>query len=219
MMPASPPCLGLFGGTFDPVHTGHLAVATHVLTHFPIDQVLFIPNNQPSHRTQPAASATHRHRMLEIALAPYPHFVTASLEIERGGISYTRDTLEALRATYPQHPLVFILGADAFAGLNTWGDYRALLHSSHLLVLGRGKTPVDQDPWQKALFAAHGTDDPSALSRTLAGCLYHDPHFNFTASATAIRAELSNHRSLLPSTLLPAVFDYIQAHDLYLPTP
>ncbi len=211
------PCLGLLGGTFDPVHMGHLAAATQALSHYALDQVLFIPNNQPSHRRQPMASAAHRQRMLELALAPSPQLHVSSLEIDRGGISYTRDTLEALRADYPQSPLVFILGADAFAGLNTWGDYHALFAYSHLLVLGREQTAINQAPWQQALWAERGTQDKTELVSTLAGRLYHDPHFDCTASATALRAELAHQRSTRPQMLLPAVFDYITAHSLYLP--
>src|SRR3989338_6163427 len=107
--------IGLLGGTFDPVHKGHIGIANHVLYRFNLADVQWIPCNQPAHRTPPIASPADRLAMLKLATEDNDAFEVNDVEFQRGGVSYMVETLETLRITYPNTPFCLILGADAFA--------------------------------------------------------------------------------------------------------
>jgi len=130
---------GVLGGTFDPVHEGHVAAAEAAGRALALDQVLFIPSHRPPHRAaQPQASAFHRFAMVSLAVGRHPGFLASDLELERPGPSYTADTLRRLReAGYEASQLFFILGTDAFAEIATWRDYPAVLDLAHFVVVAR----------------------------------------------------------------------------------
>ena len=112
--------LGVFGGTFDPVHLGHLRAAEVAREALGLDRVLFVPSGQPPHRAAPAATALDRFAMLALATAAHPAFVLSDLELLGGGPAYTFETLDALRTRMPGPELFLIVGADAFAEMATW---------------------------------------------------------------------------------------------------
>jgi nicotinate-nucleotide adenylyltransferase len=130
---------GVLGGTFDPVHEGHVAAAEAARSALALDQVLFIPSHRPPHRAaQPRASAFHRFAMVSLAVGTHPGFLASDLELERPGPSYTADTLRRLHeAGYEASELFFILGTDAFAEIATWRDYPAVLDLAHFVVVAR----------------------------------------------------------------------------------
>lgn len=171
-MKCQPPlrgAIGLFGGTFDPVHVGHLRTAWELRERLGIDRVHFIPAAVPPHRPQPEASAEVRAQMLEAALAGDDKAIVDRRELERDGRSYSVDTAESLRAEYPDHALCLLLGMDAFIGLPEWRDWERLLTLVNIVVarrpgarlpdsgsLGRLLLERRVEPAQSALWAAAG---------------------------------------------------------------
>ena len=213
--------IGLLGGTFDPVHYGHLRLAEEAREALGLARVLFIPAGAPAHRAAPAASAAHRRAMLEAAVADNPHFALETFELERDAPSYTYDTLAALRAREgAARPLVWMIGSDAFAALHTWHRWRELFALAHFAIAQRPGQPPLQGALDAALAAeyhARRVDDPAALRRAPAGCLIDFAMTPLAISATAIRANLArgvSNRYLLPE----AVADYIDHHQPY-PVP
>ena len=130
---------GVMGGTFDPVHEGHIAAAEAARRALALDRILFIPSNRPPHRAaQPRASAFHRFAMVSLAVGAHPGFLASDVELGRPGPSYTADTLRRLHeAGYEASQLFFILGTDAFAEIATWRDYPAVLDLAHFVVVAR----------------------------------------------------------------------------------
>jgi len=139
--------VGVFGGTFDPVHVGHLAIAFAALESVPLDRVLFVPaRRSPLKDRDPLASVADRVAMLEAAMASEPRFALSRLELERDGVSYTVDTLEALRA---EGELFLILGSDALAGLAQWRAPDRIRELATILVAARPGAP-EPDPMHRA---------------------------------------------------------------------
>ncbi len=137
--------IGILGGTFDPVHNGHLGLAEQVQKRFQLDRILFIPAAVSPHKLdQDCAPAQHRLKMLRLALAPYPGFSISEMEIHRPGPSYTVNTIETLRAENPQKELHLIMGQDTFESLETWKDKFRLLDLCHLIVARRSE-PDEKD--------------------------------------------------------------------------
>jgi nicotinate-nucleotide adenylyltransferase len=130
---------GVLGGTFDPVHDGHLAAARAAPRALGLDRVLFIPSHQPPHRpARPGASVFHRFAMVSLATASDPELLASDLELQRPGLSYTADTLRRLHdAGHDAWQLFFILGTDALAEIATWHDYPAVLDLAHFVVVSR----------------------------------------------------------------------------------
>ena len=128
---------GIFGGTFDPIHYGHLRTAFEMLQALRFDRVLFVPNGDPPHRSPFYADAALRLRMVREATAAEPGFVVDDCELQRPGPSYTYDTLVAKRAEFLAEPLGLILGMDAFLGLTSWHRWENILDLAHIVVAHR----------------------------------------------------------------------------------
>jgi nicotinate-nucleotide adenylyltransferase len=130
--------IGAFGGTFNPIHSGHLRAAAVVQERFLLDKVLFIASYIPPHKNSvDIASALHRLRMVEIAVRRYPRFIPCSIEVEAKGKSYSILTLNKLKELYPEAELFFILGIDAFLEIDTWRDYEHVLNQCYFVVITR----------------------------------------------------------------------------------
>jgi len=222
MSPRHAAPIGLLGGTFDPVHYGHLRAADDVRRALGLAEVRLVPAGDPPHRAAPSASAEQRLAMLDLAVAEFPGLVVDPREIARAGKSYTVLTLEELRAEVPSRPLVLIVGVDAFAGLPTWHRWREVFALAHVVVVTRPGTSVDEaiggalgEEW-----VARATADPARLETTPAGAIYVQPIRPQPISATVIRRALAQGpagvaevRGLLP----PAVLAYIDRNQLYRP--
>jgi nicotinate-nucleotide adenylyltransferase len=128
--------IGVMGGTFDPVHHGHLVAASEVATSFQLDEVVFVPTGRPWHK-QPVTSAEHRYLMTVIATASNPSFTVSRVDIDRGGVTYTIDTLRDLKAAHPDDDLFFISGADAIAQILSWKDVDELWGLAHFVAVSR----------------------------------------------------------------------------------
>jgi nicotinate-nucleotide adenylyltransferase len=220
MPPPAP--IAILGGTFDPVHYGHLRLADDVRRALDLAQVRLVPAGDPPHREGPAASAKDRRTMLELAVAQFPGLVVDDRELRRPGKSYTVTTLEELRRAYPAHPLLLLLGADAFRGLPTWHRWEALFELAHLVVVERpgvdlaaSLPPALQAHWRSRL-----TADPAVLHMRPAGAILAQTIAPQAVSATAIRQALARGGAAaqeLTGLLPPAVLAYIERKQLYRP--
>lgn len=129
--------LGIFGGTFDPIHIGHLILAEIARYLLRLDRVLFIPARIPPHKGSAPTDPEHRYRMTRLATEDNPHFAASALELRREGPSYTVDTLRTLQGESPGAQHYLLMGADSARDLETWKDHDVLLQESNVVVLGR----------------------------------------------------------------------------------
>jgi nicotinate-nucleotide adenylyltransferase len=134
--------LGIFGGTFNPVHLAHLIVAEYIREGFGLDRVLFIPSALPPHKDSPTTGAEHRLAMTRLACAGNPHFQVDDIEVRREGRSYSIDTLKELQGQLPGDDFYFIIGMDAFEEIGTWREARALFSLTSFLVIPRPGHPL-----------------------------------------------------------------------------
>ena len=197
--------LALLGGTFDPVHLGHLRAAWEAAEALDAE-VHLMPANVPPHRAQPVGSATQRVALLRAALAGQNRLRLDERELRRSGPSYTIDTLRELRAEVgPERPLALLLGSDAFAGLPTWHEWRELFHFAHIVVMTRPGHRSEWPPVLDAEWQARRCEAPADLRQTAAGRIYPLAITALEISATAVRAELAAGREprfLLADALL-----------------
>lgn len=210
--------LGLFGGTFDPIHYGHLRLAETAREALGLERVRFIPAGQPPHRDAPGASAADRLAMARLATADNPAFEVDPAEVEATQASFTILTLERLRAELgPKRPLVLLLGVDALLGLPTWKRWHELFDFAHVAVANRPGYSLNSARMAPALaeltHRRHGTLD--ALEGWPAGSLVQFAMTPLAISATDIRARRRTGQSLR-YLLPPAVVDYISLHQLYI---
>ena len=215
--------LGVFGGTFDPIHCGHLELARELRRSLALSAVRFIPAGDPPHRPAPSVSAAHRLAMVRLAVARHPGLEVDPREVARRGRSYTVTTLEELRDEDRGRNLALIVGADAFLGLPTWHRWRAIFELAHLVVVARpGVALAGHLSPQLALERSRRRcDDASVIFSQSAGAIIEPPITAHEISASAIRATLARRdangtgavRGLLPA----AVLAYIERNRLYLP--
>ncbi len=200
--------IGILGGTFDPIHNGHLHIASQVHRRLELEQVQFMPCAQPVHRDRPRASARQRCRMINLALEQNPEFVLNPVEIDREGPSFTVDSLREIRDHQPLQ-LVLVLGSDAFNGFAGWRQPRRILELSHLVVCIR--PGIDTDP---GIFAERRVDSIAELLRHDSGRILLLEVDAPDCSSSQVRAALAQGE--IPRCWLPAaVADYIETHQLY----
>lgn len=206
--------LGIFGGTFDPVHFGHLRPALEVQQALGLNEVRFIPAGQPPHREVPHALPSQRLSMLRAAIEDQPGFVVDEREIRREGPSYMVDTLASLREEVGQLPLCLILGYDAFLGLPGWHQWHRLIELAHLVITHRpGWNHDDLNDVLQSLVKQHEVAHEQ-LSEQAAGGLLFVPVTQLDVSATTIREQIragQDIRYLLPDT----VYRIIREQKLY----
>lgn len=209
--------IGLLGGTFNPIHYGHLHIAEKVMSNCDLEQVWFIPTWEPPHK-QLAVAVTFEHRlaMVETALADYPKFSSCDIEGRRGGVSYSVETLRQLSVIYPQHDFYFIMGLDSFQEIGLWKDYARLFEFAHIVVTARpGFSGSLQELLPVAIAERFCYDSDSKKLRFDTGfllVLVADTDRNI--SSTEIRLCLADQRDVSEQVPL-AVIDYIGANKLY----
>jgi len=135
--PDQPRKIGVFGGSFDPIHIGHLAIAQEARWQFGLDVVLFMVTAHPPHKKEPEAPVEHRLRMVESAIENEPYFEPSRIEIERGGDSYTAETLRQLRRIYPQASLYLIVGSDSAIDFSTWKNPEEVIEMANVVIASR----------------------------------------------------------------------------------
>ena len=193
--------IGLFGGTFDPVHCGHLRTAFELWQELRLAEVRFVPTGNPPHREQLYADAQLRIAMVRAAIADQPGFLVDDREVRRGGVSYSVDTLTELRAEHPQRSLCLLLGMDAFLGLPGWHRWRELLSLAHIVVAHRpGWRAPTMGPLGEHM-VDHGTGSVRELHARPAGCVYVHAVTQLEISSTELRALIVAGRD--PRYLVP----------------
>ncbi|MNF29409.1 putative nicotinate-nucleotide adenylyltransferase [compost metagenome] len=209
-----PKKIGIFGGTFDPVHIGHLRSALEVAEFMALDELRLIPSARPPHRETPQVSARDRLAMVELAVAGLPPLRVDDRELKRDKPSYSIDTLESLRSELAAADQLFlIIGWDAFCGLPTWHRWNELLEHCHILVLQRPDADSEAPETLRNLLAARSISDPLSLEGP-GGQISFIWQTPLAVSATQIRTLLASGKSV--RFLLPdAVLTYIHAHGLY----
>jgi nicotinate-nucleotide adenylyltransferase len=211
--------VGLLGGSFDPVHVGHLQLARDALAQLRLAEVRFIVAGRPWQKGD-ITDAGRRAAMVLAAIRDEPRFVLDMREVERAGPTYTVDTLRELRAMLGDDvPLVLIMGSDQFERLDTWRDWTRLLDLAHLAVARRADAVLTPNYTLQEFFNAHWARPP-AIDRAPHGCIVEIAMTPVDASATEIRALLAQPPSpardaRLAEVVPAAVLDYIRLHRLY----
>ena len=204
--------IGIIGGTFDPIHFGHLRPALEIAEQLELDEVRFIPSATPPHRWQPDASAEDRLEMVKLAIQDTPIFKMDDREYQRDGASYTVDTLKSIRNEVGnQTAICMIIGLDAFQSFTQWRDWQGILDRCHLVVSSRPgykATEIDES------LAKRVVENAQALRQKTAGGVFFAEVTQLDISATFIRKELSNGRSSRYLTT-NAVNKYIARNKLY----
>jgi nicotinate-nucleotide adenylyltransferase len=205
--------IGVCGGTFDPVHLGHVQPALDLLEALPLREIRFVPVRTPPHRDSPRASAEHRWRMLKLALKAHAGLVADARELRREGPSYTIDTLRELRAEL-RETLCLIMGNDAFSGFTSWCCWEEILQLAHIVVTTRPGTQLPTHGAVARLLSERRYDAPGDLMRQSSGGVLPCPVRPVDISATTLRAKLEAGGDA--SAMLPTpVWRYIRSHGLY----
>ncbi len=200
--------IGILGGTFDPIHYGHLRTALDVQQTLELEEIRLIPLRDPPHRARPVLSAAHRLALLHAAVDDNPLFRIDTRELSREGKSYTLETLQSLRQAQPHSTFCLLLGSDAFNGFHTWHQPDAILALAHLVVMQR---PGEPEPvrYHERIIAT-----PDNLKQQAAGLILPLPVTQLEISATRIRQLLQQGQS--PRYLLPdAALELIRQRGLY----
>jgi nicotinate-nucleotide adenylyltransferase len=200
--------IGIFGGTFDPVHNGHLRTALDVQQGLDLDELRLIPLRDPPHREQPTCPTAQRLEMLQVAITNEPKLKIDERELNRSGKSYSLLTLQSLRAELGETSICLIIGQDAFQGFPTWHKPDEILQLAHLVVMQRpGERHTD-------IYPERITDDLSKLQTAPAGKIYQQPVTQLDISSTRIREMLK--AGVSPRYLVPdAVLEILERDSLY----
>ena len=208
--------IAILGGTFDPIHNGHLQTAVDLYQNLPLKETRLIPCKQPVHKDKAHASADQRLDMLKSAIVGEPGLVIDQRELLADRASYIVETLEELQADLPDNILCLSLGMDSFCSLPTWHRWQEIIELAHIIVIPRpGKSEQDiqhavlQNWWQQRL-----TDNKNTLLKQKTGLIYQQPVTSMDISSTRVRelaAQGKSARYMVPEK----VWDYIQKHNLY----
>lgn len=206
--------IGVYGGSFDPVHFGHLRIALEITEQLNLSQTLFIPSATPAHRAPAIASWQQRLAMLAEATKLESRFKIDTREAKRAGPSYMVDTLSSLRADYPQTPLCLMLGADAFLGLTNWYQWQKIFSFAHIVIAGRPQVKwklnsILQQEYQNRLVNNH-----NLLEKKLAGFIINCTVTELDISSSKIRQLLRSGFSVRYLTL-DSIITYIHTQHLY----
>ena len=204
--------IGVFGGTFDPIHFGHIWPVLDVCRFTGISEVRYIPNSRPGHRSQPQTDVNHRWNMTVLALDAYPELVADDREIRRADMSYMVPTLRSLRSEFGLRPLCLILGVDAFLQINRWHWWMNVLKLANIIVMDRPGTNIPhQLPnwWIDALKLS-----TRSLYERMSGSIIHVAVNRVGISATELRNRL-RHGESIAGMMPDTVSDYISHHNLY----
>lgn len=203
--------IGILGGTFDPIHYGHLAIADYLSSHLPLEYLHFVPCLQPPHRTAPAASPEHRLAMLKLAIENHPNWIANDLDYQRLPPSYMVDTLTLLRKQQPKAAWCLILGMDAYAQFNRWHEWQKILTLAHLIVVNRPHHTLPTEKWSQDLLSRAQVNSADYFRSHAAGGVLLQDIPPSPICATAIRHDFKEYSLWLPAK----VREYIVMHHLY----
>jgi nicotinate-nucleotide adenylyltransferase len=201
--------IGILGGTFDPIHMGHMHVAEQVQSRVLLDEIHFLPCAIPVHRDTPRVSDANRVQMIELAIARNSRFRLNTLELDRGGQSYTVDTLRQIKAQNQTDTIILILGADAFNQFSGWKSPREILQLVHLVVCKRPGVELD-----KSIYADHWINSAQKLRGQTQSCILALEIDENPCSSTHVR-KLLLEQNQADRCLAPAVYQFIVRNHLY----
>lgn len=206
-----PRLICLFGGTFDPVHYGHLKPLDELQQYLAADAIHILPASVPPHRPPPRASSEQRLNMLQLALDEYPGFTLDSRELERSGPSWTVLTLQSFRQQYPDSSLCLVMGSDAFNGLTSWYHWQQIPQLANIIVIERAGMETSTRPdWA----IEHVVADVDSLRVSMCSSILFVSQKGYEISATEIRARVAE--GLDVTGMLPEkVIDYIRRNRIY----
>lgn len=214
--------IAIFGGTFDPVHLGHIQTSINIQNHARFDRYFFLPCKVPVLKAQALASTQQRIDMLELAIKDIPYFQIDVREINRESPSYMVDTLKSIKKEYPNTSITLILGYDSFISLPQWHQWEQLIHLAHLFVINRDAfVSLDIPKSIQHLIQLHKSSDFSQLKNHECGLIYEFDAGNYNLSSSALRLELKNRKNsegtaLNTANKLPkGVYEYIVSSGLY----
>ena len=205
--------IGILGGTFDPIHFGHIRPALEVKQQLALDEVWLMPNHIPPHKQKTHVSTEDRLAMAQLICDELPGFKVCDIEAKRQTPSYTAKTLSQLNQLFPEYEFYFIMGMDSFLSLNKWYQWQQLFSLCHIAVCKRpGWQLTDQEPIQALLkHHLHNSDKPSTAGT---GEIFLLDVAQQDISSTAIRQQLQQGN--IPTTTMPkSIQEYIQQHQLY----
>lgn len=206
--------IGIFGGTFDPIHFGHLRPALELRERLQLEEIRFVPCRQPPHRDVPSATPDQRLRMVRAAIAGIAGFAVDERELQRPGPSYMVDTLESLRRDLPEAVMCLLLGMDALLGFARWHRWQRILELAHLVVAHRPGWGLPEDGDSAGWVGSRLSRDVADLRRRPAGSVVLQPVTQLEISATAVRETIASGGS--PKFLVPdAVCNVIVEQELY----
>jgi len=207
--------LGIFGGSFDPIHFGHIKSALALLERFDFEQIRFIPCQLSPHKESAHASVSHRWQMLNLVCSSHEKFIADNRELKRQAPSYTIDTLLELREEFgEQEVLVLVIGVDAFLSFCKWHRYEEILSQCHILLMQRTGYSMPGSGCEKEYYDLKSSKDFKMLSSTPCGNIYTSELEKFDISSTTIRKIISQGQQ--PKYLLPGnVWNYIRRNKLY----
>lgn len=204
--------IGILGGTFDPIHNGHLKIAEYLLEKLNLAEIRFLPNKIPPHRNQPCAKLEDRINMIKLAIEKNPKFRLDLTEAKRPGPSYMIDTLKIVHAENPDAILALIIGADVFSKFHTWHQSAEILDYAHLIIVNRERSKTEELK-ENALFKPQLISEAKKLSQQSAGFIYRCEFKPIATSATQIRHHLAAGQTT--ADLPTAVAQYIATHKIY----
>lgn len=206
--------IGILGGTFDPIHFGHLRMALELYQALDLAKVHIIPCYRPVHRKTPVATPEQRLAMVEKAIANESALIADPREIKRKTPSYTIETLREMRGEFPGKPLCLILGIDSFLGFTSWHEWQEILTHAHLIIAHRPQFLLPTTGIIADIIKSHQQEEVSFIHENLSGGIFVRPITSLDISATDIRKQIANGKN--PRYLLPdQVFDYIKLHHTY----
>lgn len=207
--------IGILGGTFDPIHNGHLAIVQHLLNQFPFVEIQILPCAQSPLRPPPLATNQQRIEMIDLAIKNQLKIKLNTIEIDRGGASYMIDTLTSPSMHSLNASLVLIIGADVLLSFNRWHKWEKILEKCHLMVINRPQFVLETtEKWLQDLMVKHYCDDCKVLQSKQAGCIFFTKMSEQSVSATEIRQKIKLGK--LSNLELPqAVAAYILQQGLY----
>ena len=205
--------LGLFGGTFDPVHLGHLHAAQTLLSEFNLDTIYFIPAYQPVHRDSPQASIEQRLTMLQLTLAETDELILDTREIDRGGALYAKYTIDEYRQQFPEAELFFILGTDAFNAIDTWFEWRMLFDDINFIILPRPGYNLNYSK-DVAELISQKHQSMGANSEVIIGQVLHSQKAMLRLSATEVRTAIQNNEEI-SDLLSENAANFVKEHNIY----
>lgn len=197
--------IGLFGGTFDPIHNGHLHIAQAFAEQLQLDSVIFLPAGEPYHKNSTRTAAAHRLAMVETAIAHEPRFAVSDIDIVRDGATYTIDTIQIFRQHFPSAQLWFLMGMDSLMQLHTWKNWQTLVRQTNIAVAARENTALQSAPASLHAWLGDALNNGSLKLLTA-------PEYD--VSSTQIRAAMAAGQSVA-QWLPESVASYIRAQGLY----